>query len=79
MNRPDPQTPGTHPAQAPAAAPPAHPGRVLVAVMTLALAGLFLALDLLTAERIDPFQVPPPAAFGSGLATAGAHCALPAP
>ncbi len=79
MNRPESQSPAIQPASAPATAHAARPGRLLVAGLTLALAGLFVALDLLTAERIDPFRVPPPAAFGSGLATAGAHCALPPP
>lgn len=55
----------------------ARPGRPLVGGLTLAAVALLLALDLLTTERINPFTVPPPAAFGSGLTTAGAHCAVP--
>lgn len=77
MNDQNPPSPAG--AGASAVSPPARPGRLIVAGLTLALVALFLAFDLLTAERVDPFRVPPPSAFGSGQATAGAHCALPPP
>ncbi len=54
------------------------PGRVLVGTLSLGAVALVLALDLATAVPLDPFQAPPPAAFGSGLAASGAHCAAPA-
>ncbi len=55
------------------------PSRVAVGALSLAGVALVLALDLATAVPLDPFQAPPPAAFGSGLAASGAHCAAPAP
>jgi hypothetical protein len=56
---------------------PASPGRLAVAGLTLAAAAAFVAIDLAASEPIDPFAAPPPAAFGSGLAAGGAHCAAP--
>ena len=54
-----------------------RPGRVFVGALSLGGIALILALDLATAVPLDPFQAPPPAAFGSGLAASGAHCAAP--
>jgi hypothetical protein len=60
-----------------AAQPPAAPGRR--AVGGAAVAGLLalLAFDFAVSEPIDPFDQPPPAAFGSGQAPAGALCTGP--
>lgn len=58
---------------------PARPGRVAVGSAALAITALVLALDLATAERIDPIRVPAPAALGSGVAASVAHCAAPPP
>ena len=43
------------------------------------LLGLFslLFLDLLFSAPIDPFQAPPPLAFGSGAQVSGGFCAKP--
>ena len=43
------------------------------------LLGLFslLFLDLLFSAPIDPFQAPPPLAFGSGDQASGGFCAKP--
>jgi hypothetical protein len=58
---------------------PARPGRVAVGSAALALVALIAALDLATAERIDPIRVPAPAALGSGVTASVAHCAAPPP
>lgn len=58
-------------------AAPARPGRLAVAGAILAAAAAFLAFDLATSERINPFAAPPPMAFGSGQSAGGAHCAMP--
>lgn len=43
------------------------------------LLGLFslLFFDLLFSALIDPFQAPPPLAFGSGVQASGGFCATP--
>ncbi|MBU2097227.1 MAG: YeeE/YedE family protein, partial [Gammaproteobacteria bacterium] len=50
------------------------PGRPLISMAALALVLLLLLIDQLTAEPVNPFAAPPPAAYGSGLAPQGAHC-----
>ena len=42
----------------------------------LALLGvlLFVVVDLISAEPIDPYQAPYPTALGSGQVPSGAHC-----
>ena len=45
-----------------------------IGVLLLGLFGL-LFLDLLFSAPIDPFQAPPPLAFGSGAQTSGGFCA----
>ena len=47
-----------------------------VVVLLLGLLGLLL-LDLLFSAPIDPFQAPPPLAFGSGAQASGGFCATP--
>lgn len=43
-------------------------------------AGLFIAADLLRSPPIDPFQAPPPLAWGSGEeADASGFCSAPIP
>ena len=48
--------------------------RPAVGLAALALVAIIVALDALRTEPIDPFDVPPPAALGSGQAPGGAHC-----
>ncbi len=48
--------------------------RNAVGLAALVLVASILAVDALTSPAIDPFQVPPPAALGSGQASGGAHC-----
>lgn len=55
---------------------PASPGRLTVAGAVLAFVVGMTLFDLATSPRIDPFQAPPPAALGSGLAASAAHCAI---
>jgi hypothetical protein len=50
-----------------------------VGTAALGLVALVMALDLATAERIDPIRVPAPAALGSGVTASVAHCAAPPP
>lgn len=52
----------------------AVPGRPAMSMAALALVLLILLIDQLTSQPINPFAAPPPAAYGSGLAPAGAHC-----
>lgn len=54
----------------------AAPGRVTVGLLTAGLVVAMAIFDLATSPRIDPFQAPPPAALGSGLAASAAHCAI---
>ena len=48
--------------------------RPVVGMLSLAFIAAVIAVDLLRAEPVDPFAVPPPVALGSGVAPAGAHC-----
>lgn len=53
--------------------------RRLTAFIALALLAGLLALDQAVSAPLNPYQAPPLIAFGSGLASGGAHCAaLPA-
>ena len=54
---------------------PATPGRTLTGLLALAVIAAVIALDALRADPIDPFEVPPPVALGSGQEPGGAHCA----
>ena len=47
-----------------------------IGVLLLGLFGL-LFLDLFFSVPIDPFQAPPPLAFGSGAQASGGFCAAP--
>ena len=47
-----------------------------IGVLLLGLFGL-LFLDLLFSAPIDPFQAPPPLAFGSEALASGGFCATP--
>ncbi len=48
--------------------------RPAVGFAALALVAAIVVLDAWRSPAIDPFTVPPPAAFGSGQAPGGAHC-----
>jgi len=50
------------------------PPRSLVALATIGLLVLLAGADLRATGGIDPFDAPPPVAFGSGAAPSGAHC-----
>ena len=50
------------------------PGRPAMSIAAMALVVMLLLIDQMTAEPINPFAAPPPAAYGSGLAPQGAHC-----
>lgn len=53
--------------------------RRLTASLALALLAGLLVFDQAVSEPLNPYQAPPLIAFGSGVASAGAHCAaLPA-
>jgi hypothetical protein len=54
-----------------------RPGRIAVAHAVLAIGAVFVLIDLAVAGGIDPFETPPPAALGSGVAPSGGHCAAP--
>jgi hypothetical protein len=58
-------------------ATPASLGRLGVAGVILAAGLALVAVDLATSAPVNPFTAPPPAAFGSGVTTAAAHCAAP--
>ncbi len=49
-----------------------------VGVLLLAL-GLLIGLDLIRSAPVDPFQAPPPLAWGSGEKASGGFCAVPTP
>ncbi|NBB70610.1 MAG: hypothetical protein GVY33_09865 [Alphaproteobacteria bacterium] len=55
---------------------PAVHGRLAVAGLVVTVVAAMVIFDLATAPWIDPFQAPPPAALGSGLAASSAHCAV---
>ena len=48
--------------------------RILVGLLTLAVVGLILAVDLASNGAPDLFTAPPAIALGSGQAPTGAHC-----
>ncbi|MBK5927733.1 hypothetical protein CCR87_10405 [Rhodobaculum claviforme] len=48
--------------------------RPTVGLIALALVAVLVGADALLSAPIDPWEVPPPAALGSGQAPAGAHC-----
>lgn len=52
----------------------AFPGRTFVALATMAIIGVVIAVDFAATDGIDPFSAPPPIALGSGQAPGGAHC-----
>lgn len=49
--------------------------RRLTACAALAFLGALLVLDQAVSEPLNPYQAPPIIAYGSGVASAGAHCA----
>lgn len=52
--------------------------RRLTGFAALAFLGGLLILDQAVSEPLNPYQAPPIVAYGSGLASTGAHCsALP--
>ena len=52
-----------------------HPlSRPRVGLAALLLVTGLVALDAWQSPAINPFEVPPPAALGSGQAPGGAHC-----
>lgn len=53
---------------------PTAPSRPKIGLVALALIAAIVSLDLLRADPVDPFSVPPPSALGSGQAPSGAHC-----
>jgi hypothetical protein len=50
------------------------PGRQISSLLALLGILLFVALDLVSAEPIDPYLAPYPTALGSGQVPSGAHC-----
>ena len=50
---------------------PARPTASLLALIGIF---LFVVMDLISAEPIDPYQAPYPTALGSGQVPSGAHC-----
>ncbi len=50
---------------------PRRPTAGMLAVLGIL---IFVAVDLLTAAPIDPYQAPYPTALGSGQIPSGAHC-----
>ncbi len=52
----------------------AHAMLILLVVL-----GGFIGADLVQSLPIDPFQAPPPLAWGSGAAASGGFCAVPLP
>ena len=48
--------------------------RQTVGLAALAFLAIIVAVDALSSPPIDPFEVPAPAALGSGQAASGAHC-----
>ena len=50
------------------------PERPTAGLLTLAGVTLFVVMDLISAEPIDPYQAPYPTALGSGQIPSGAHC-----
>lgn len=50
------------------------PGRVSSGRLVLLAIALFVVVDLLSAETIDPYAAPYPTALGSGQVPSGAHC-----
>ncbi|MGY6409995.1 MAG: hypothetical protein ACXIUV_03055 [Alkalilacustris sp.] len=48
--------------------------RSAVGLAALIFVGLIVAVDAVGSPPIDPFEVPAPAALGSGQASGGAHC-----
>jgi hypothetical protein len=50
------------------------PGRQVSSLLALLGILLFVALDLVSAEPIDPYLAPYPTALGSGQVPSGAHC-----
>lgn len=50
------------------------PGRPATSLLALLGILLFVAMDLISAEPIDPYQAPYPTALGSGQVPSGAHC-----
>jgi hypothetical protein len=50
------------------------PGRPAAGTLVLTALFLFVIVDLLIAEPIDPYQAPYPTALGSGQIPSGAHC-----
>ncbi len=48
--------------------------RNLVGLAALVFVAVIVAVDALSSPPIDPFEVPAPAALGSGQASGGAHC-----
>ena len=49
--------------------------RRLTAFAALVLIGSLLVLDQAVSEPLNPYQAPPVIAYGSGVASTGAHCA----
>ena len=50
---------------------PTRPTSGLLAILGIV---LFVVMDLISAEPIDPYQAPYPTALGSGQVPSGAHC-----
>ena len=50
------------------------PQRPTTGKLTLLFILLFVVMDLILADPIDPYQAPYPTALGSGQVPSGAHC-----
>lgn len=50
------------------------PDRPLTGLLALAGILLFVVMDLIAADPIDPYLAPYPTALGSGQVPSGAHC-----
>lgn|GEM_PF-326112 len=50
------------------------PGRPTSGLLALIGVFLFVVMDLINAQPIDPYQAPYPTALGSGQIPSGAHC-----
>ena len=50
------------------------PGRPTTGLLALLGILLFVVMDLISAEPIDPYLAPYPTALGSGQVPSGAHC-----